>query len=443
MTMINERAAVVSYNEHGEGLNQVLEINADTLKDNVGVGTGSPYFNKFIHLTTTSFPNVPTIKDPDFGITVEHSFVLERIVEMLQWVETDSFAAAGQKADSLENNEDQRWSTTDNRYKYKLEWNSKPINSMSFQDREAHSNPTFSIQSQTFVPPSGLSILPSSGSSPGNSQVAQYEAVASGSQQQPLFPLQFVLSPNDVATFIKPKNVFHVGEDTLHMAGVEGSGAAILGGSSAKKVNSKERGNKKLRRSDFELHDGIIYTKGTLSAKTTTTAAAAATTTTTHMQHTHSFSGDVGIPGSMRITYRFTPTEKGLSILSGVDETGRLVPYILPSGKKVMMVRIGSLSAAQMLRRADFENSIRLNTMRLLSYCFAFFGLFYLIEPSSIAFKDAPILGSLLKHLMIVGLFRSALIGAAMTLSLIVGVLWINVDVSLLLLLLFCSSMPT
>ena len=56
-----------------------------------------------------------------------------------------------------------------------------------------------------------------------------------------------------------------------------------------------------------------------------------------------------------------------------MDEAGKFVPYTLPSGKSIMMVRMGSLTATQMVRRADFENSLRLNSMRIFSFCLFFF----------------------------------------------------------------------
>ena len=192
-----------------------------------------------------------------------------------------------------------------------------------------------------------------------------------------------------------PTDLFVVQEATLQMAGVEGTGNSILTGSAVKKTAG---GKQRLRRSDYELHDGLIYTKNR------------------------------NVVGALRISYRVAPVAKGISILSGVDPTGTLVPYSLPSGKSLFMVRTGTLTATQMVRRADFENTLRLNTMRWISFCLAFFGLLFLIEPASVACQAVPVVGPCLNTLMVVGVCKAGLIGAAMTLSVVVGVLWVAVD---------------
>lgn len=200
------------------------------------------------------------------------------------------------------------------------------------------------------------------------------------------------------------------------MAGVDGSGTSILAGAGSR-PKAAGKGLKKLRRSDFELHDGMIYTKTPSVLSTTTNSDSIVAPNN---------------PGALRISYRVTSVATGLSVLSGVDATGTLVPFALPSGKQLFMVRVGPLSATQMLRRADFENSVRLNTIRLFSFGMLFFGSLYIMVPLQVylSTSSAKRVSSVLEKLSRVGVCRSSFVGAAMVLSVIIGVLWVNVDVS-------------
>ena len=404
MTIMNERAAVVSYLQHGEGLNLVHEFNPDDLSSQEA-STAASYHQKLLHITTTLFPDTPlTVRDPDFGITVEGNFVLERRVEMLQWLEDDNAENSIDLEGDVEGTTDLLPSS--NRFSYSLEWSSDSISSMSYHDRETHSNPTFAIQSQTFTPPNGLNIVP------------HYDS----GKNHPISTLQFRLASQDIRNFIKPKTLFYIHEDTIHMAGVDGSGTSILAGAGTR-PKAAGKGLKKLRRSDFELHDGMIYTKTLPSVLST------ATTTTTNSDSIVAPNN----PGALRISYRVTSMATGLSVLSGVDATGTLVPFALPSGKQLFMVRVGPpLSATQMLRRADFENSVRLNTIRLFSFGMLFFGSLYLMVPLQVYLSTSSAKGMsrVLENLSRVGVCRSSFVGAAMVLSVIIGVLWVNVDVS-------------
>ena len=283
MTIMNERAAVVSYLQHGEGLNLVHEFNPDDLSSQKA-STAASYHQKLLHITTTLFPDTPlTVRDPDFGITVEGNFVLERRVEMLQWLEDDNAENSIDLEGDVEGTTDLLPSS--NRFSYSLEWSSDSISSMSYHDRETHSNPTFAIQSQTFTPPNGLNIVP------------HYDS----GKNHPISTLQFRLASQDIRNFIKPKTLFYIHEDTIHMAGVDGSGTSILAGAGTR-PKAAGKGLKKLRRSDFELHDGMIYTKTLPSVLSTTT-----TTTTTNSDSIVAPNN----PGALRISYRVTSMATG------------------------------------------------------------------------------------------------------------------------------------
>lgn len=390
ITIINENAAVISYKQHGEGLGKVIELANTNLKT-----SSSAYQGELIHFTTNHIRDMPTITDTDFGITVNTGFALERNVEMLQFIEHDSQSTATEKDTTINPDEEvQR-----NRYTYTKEWTSNTINSATFHDR-TKKNPKFSLQSETFVPMMGLNLIPN------------YNPNSKSTTTSPI--LEFLLSASDISNFIKPNTLFPIQEDMLKMAGVDGTGTSILSGatSNTNKINGAG-GKKMLRRSDYELHDGMLYTKGATGSSDASSAS-------------------IDVPGQVRISYRLAPIESGLSILTGVDEAGKFVPYTLPSGKSIMMVRMGSLTATQMVRRADFENSLRLNSMRIFSFCLFFFGLLFTLKPLEQMFNDIlpiPVVGNVLSSALRVGICRSAFIGAAMFLSFLLGLIWLTVDV--------------
>ena len=419
LTIMNESAAVTSYLSHGEGLGQVEELSTSgSLKS-----TASSYQNSLVHLISKTFPNSPTIRDPDFGITVDQAFSLKRKVEMLQWVEYDrqanvpsSVASSVASSSSLSTDK----SVSEGRYYYTLEWREDFVSSTTYHDRSKR-NSFLPIRSETFVPADGLVCIPN-----------------------PQSTLKFMLSAADISKFVRPHDFFPVNDEMLQMAGVDGSGVSILSsGNDKRKVGGAAAlaAKKMLRRSNFEIHDGLLYTKGATrsgaAADADADADADATGTTTIT------GSEIGNAGEIRISYLVSPMSKGLSIIAGVDATGTLISYELLTGKRVMFVRTGMLTASQMFRHADFENNLRMSMLRLLSFLLSFFGFMFLLEPASFMLKDAPVVGSCLTTATIVGVCRSSLMGAAMTQSLMVGVIWLrsNLSVGLLALMFAPISM--
>lgn len=396
LTIMNEGAAVTSYLSHGEGLGQVEELSTSgSLKY-----TATSYQNSLVHLISKTFPNSPTIRDPDFGITVDQAFSLKRKVEMLQWVEYDrqadvpsSVASSVASSSSLSTDK----SVSEGRYYYTLEWREDFVSSTTYHDRSKR-NSFPPIRSETFVPADGLVCIPN-----------------------PHSTLKFMLSAADISKFVRPHDFFPVNDEMLQMAGVDGSGASILSsGNDNRKVGGAAAfaAKKMLRRSNFEIHDGLLFTKGVTQ-------------------------GGGGIGGEIRISYLVSPMSKGLSIIAGVDATGTLISYELLSGKRVMFVRTGMLTASQMFRHADFENNLRMSMLRLLSFLLSFFGFMFLLEPASLVLKDVPVVGTCLTTATVVGVCRSSLMGAAMTQSLMVGVIWLrsNLHVGVLALMFAPISM--
>ena len=420
MTILNENGAVQSYIAHGEGLGKVVELTTSTTSL---ITSSSSFQGQLVHFTSQHFRDIPTIKDPDFGITIQHGFALERRVEMLQWIEYDSQAKVATTEEEYEEatagwNSKNSQSDKDDRYNYKLEWRSEAVGSNSYYDRTKH-NPSFLLQSETFVPFTGLTLIPN------------YDPTSINSNNP---VLEFHLDARVISNFIKPTTLYAINDDMLQMAGVAGSGASILSGASTKKIAG---GKKMLRRSDYELHDGMLYTKGAVIQTQNDVSGGnggnrgnGGNGGSSGSSGSGGSGGNGGSPGQVRISYRVATIDAGLSIMAGVSSEGKFVKYTLPSGKDIMMVRLGTLTATQMIRRADFENSLRMIVMRVFSFLLAFFGLLFLLQPAKELLEDVPLVGNVLRSALLVGLCRSAFIGAAMTTSMVVGALWVAVDLS-------------
>ena len=281
--------------------------------------------------------------------------MLRRNVEMMQWVESEVGKAAGSAA---------------TKYSYALEWHAEHVSSKMYHDR-TKSNPGFPIESTVLTPPSGVILLPHGVGSTlslslGDAYLREFLATSRG-----LIHFPVAIPPE-------------LGVDN----GVKGDagGGNILGGGGGvrARVSSKR---KKLRREDLSLgKDGVLYT------------------------------GDGTNPGDLRITYDVTDSNAQLSVIGGVvDEIGSLGYFALPSSKKILMIELGTHSASGMVRRSDYENGLRLFSIRVAAFVMLFVGQ-VLVYSSGFADKLIPV-G--------VGICGLSMVGSAIVICMLVGFLWL------------------
>ena len=387
LLILTERAAVASYAEHSTGLGRVVEVGNAAADDADAPTTAdaSAWAGQLVHLTTKTFgAPAPAVKDVDLGIAVDACLALSRRVEMLQWVETNTAGVragtvattADAVADAVAANANDDMMAAG--YSYALQWVSAPHPSQSFHDR-SYVNPPFPIQPDVcFVPPFGVAL------------------VVGGAT--------FQLSAEDARAFLRGRERYDVTDDMLRLGGVVGDGNNILGsGSGAGGAGGAGRsGNRKsLRLQDFKLHDGVLYTGAWI--------------------------GDGAREvGNLRVSYSVLMLDQGLSIIAGVDDKGTLVPFALPSGKKIFMVVPGTHSATAMVRRADFENGLRMSSFRLGSFLCLLSGL-VLGLPELASATRGTAGGTLVAHLANQErLCFVSCVFAAILMSVIVGLMWVG-----------------
>ncbi len=395
LLILTERAAVASFAEHSAGLGQVVEVKVGNAGAGAGAArTGGGWAGKLIHLTTKTFgAPMPAVKDLDLGIAVDGCLALSRRVEMLQWVETNTagmragtaaatatavanaVAADAAAADAAAASA--AAAAVDAGYSYALTWASEPRPSQSFHDR-SYVNPPFRIQPDvSFTPPFGVALVVGVDT--------------------------FQLSAEDARAFLRGRERYDVTDDMLRLGGVVGDGNNILGGAGTGAGTGAGRsGNRKaLRLQDFKLHDGVLYTGAWVG------------------------NGAKEV-GNLRVSYSVTLADQGLSIIAGVDDAGTLVPFALPNGKKIFMVVPGTHSATAMVRRAEFENGLRMSSYRVACFLLFFGGLMLGLPQLASATRGAAG-GTLVAHLADQErvCFVSG-VTAAVLMSVIVGLMWVG-----------------
>ena len=360
---LNERAAVRAFIKHGEGLGQVLELSRDDTEINT---PPKAYVGRLIHLSCA--PMISPTTAAAAGQEQEEEEEEESVLS-----DPDTGVAPPRGAFMLRRNVEMlQWvesRVAGDEYEYNLEWRAERVQSKLFHDR-SKVNPAFPIASSVFVPPGGVVLAPHGAGSAlslslGERFLRDFLATSRGLVHFPVAAL--------------PEQGFD------NAVKGDARGGNILGGKDGGGRLAAPR--KKLSRDDLSLGtDGVLHT------------------------------GDATEPGDLRITYDVADAGTQLSVIGGVvDEKGAIWPFVLPSTKKILMIELGTHSAASMVRRSDYENGLRLFSIRVAAFGMLFVGQL-LVYSSGVVDAVLPV-GA--------GVCTLALAGSAIATCVLVGALWV------------------
>lgn len=129
----NEGRSIKAYRALIEGAGIVVSVSADEITPSIE--------GKLIHISGSVTPDgVPT--DPEFGISADGAVMIQRKVEMYQWVEKSESRSETKLGGSQE---------TVTTYTYTREWKSGREDSGDFRQPEGHENPELPVANQSFA----------------------------------------------------------------------------------------------------------------------------------------------------------------------------------------------------------------------------------------------------------------------------------------------------
>jgi Transmembrane protein 43 len=122
--------------------------------------------------------------------------------------------------------------------------------------------------------------------------------------------------------------------------------------------------------------------------------------------------------GDLRISYRLVPA--GPVSIIGQEQGTDFNPYQTKAGDRLLMVRPGTLSAADMFKEAQRENAILTWVIRFVGALVMFFGFALVLNPLVVVADVVPFIGSVLGA----GAALVSLIATAMLAPVVIAIAW-------------------